>query len=90
MVAGYQKHSSIIIANFYWLLIVVMATTLSDAQTSEREWKLGSTGKAKWSVGCDFPGGDYETINEILQEEACEELCVADINTALTSLSIHV
>lgn len=78
MVASYQKHSSIIIANYYWLLIVIMATTLSDAQTSNLEWKLGSTGKARWSVSCDFPGDYYDTINEILQEEACEELCVAD------------
>lgn len=29
-------------------------------------------------LGCDFLGGDYETINEILQEDACEELCIAD------------
>lgn len=79
MAARIQTKSVITIARHYWLLIVAVSTSsLSDAQSFEREWKLGFTGKAKWSESCDFSGGDYNIMYGNWQEGKCEELCVAD------------
>ena len=73
-----KMQCNITIANYYWLLIVVITTTLSDAQSSEREWKLGFTGKVKWSESCDFRDGDYAKVFDNWQVGKCEKLCVAD------------
>ena len=78
MVVSSRKYSTTILTHYYWLLIVAMTTTLSDAQSSKRQWKLGFTGKAKWSESCDFRGGDYDRILDNSQTGECEELCVAD------------
>lgn len=78
MVVSGQKYSTTILIHYYWLLIVALATALSDAQSTQRQWKLGFTGKAKWSESCNFKGGDYDRISDNSQTGKCEELCVAD------------
>lgn len=67
------------VPRYSWLLltIILIATSIS-AQSSDIKWKLGSSGKVKWSNNCDFFGGDYVQKTGILLSSKCEELCVSD------------
>lgn len=73
---------SIAVVHYYRLLVIVIIANIavySEAQSSERKWKLGFTGKVKWSSNCKFVGGDYDTRAQRLPVGKCEELCVADV-----------
>jgi len=61
------------VPRYFWLLLttIVIATSIS-AQSSDIKWKLGSSGKVKWSNNCDFFGGDYVQKSGILLSSKCE------------------
>ncbi len=77
-----SKVFNIAVVYYYRLLLIVIMANIavySEAQSSERKWKLGFTGKVKWSSNCKFVGGDYDTRAQRLPVGKCEELCVADV-----------
>jgi len=67
-----------IIRHFPWMLAVISIITSISAQSSNRNWILGSSGKVKWSKSCDFKGKDLAEKNGIITAKTCEELCVAN------------
>jgi len=66
------------IVRYSRLLTIIITATAISAQSSNRKWKLGFSGKVKWSNQCDFLGGDYATTTGIMLSPKCEELCVSD------------
>jgi len=67
-----------IISHYSWILMSVSIIASISAQSSDRNWILGSSGKVKWSKSCDFFGKDYAQKSGIITSKYCEELCVAD------------
>ena len=74
-----KKPSGKTVPRYSWLfLTIILIATSIAAQSSDRKWKLGSSGKVKWSNNCDFFGGDYVQKPGILSSSKCEEFCVSD------------
>ena len=74
----WKKSSQSLFARYMLFFMGIIALT-SDifAQSSDRKWKVGYSGKVKWSNMCDFSGGDYHSKLGVLPNK-CEELCLAD------------